>query len=187
MSAQLKPAVFLDRDGTIIEEKGYLDRTGAIVLYKSSVKALKRLREAGFSLVVVTNQSGVARGYFSLDVLHSINKKMKNMFLKSGIKLDGIYYCPHHPDDDCGCRKPEPGMIKRAAKELKIDLRRSYVIGDREHDVQLANKAGAKGILVLTGYGRRTFRKKLNIKPWAVCANLSAAANKILSNLQGTV
>jgi histidinol-phosphate phosphatase family protein len=157
-----KEAVFFDRDGTINEEVGYLSRLDQLVLYPTAARAIRMVNEAGMMAVVVTNQSGVARGIFDEAFLEKVHRRLQQMLADSGARIDRFYYCPHHPAEgrvpyvlDCDCRKPNPGMILRAARELHIDLGRSYMIGDTFRDVSAARRAGVTGILVRTGYGAR--------------------------------
>jgi D-glycero-D-manno-heptose 1,7-bisphosphate phosphatase len=154
------PAVLLDRDGTLIEEAGYIDRIARMRLFPYTIDALRVLQTAGFRLVVVTNQAGVARGIFGEAFVAEAHAWLREQFARGGVRIDGVYYCPHHPDatvqhyrQKCECRKPQPGMALRAAIELGLDLERSYVVGDKWLDVGLANATGAQGILVRTGYG----------------------------------
>lgn len=155
-----KGAVFFDRDGTINEEVGYLSRLDQLVLYPAAARAVRMVNEAGMAAIVVTNQSGVARGIFDEAFLDEVHRRMQQMLNDSGARIDRFYYCPHHPKEgqapyvlDCDCRKPNPGMILRAARELHIDLGRSYMVGDTLRDVSAARRAGVMGILVRTGYG----------------------------------
>ncbi len=153
-------AVFFDRDGTINEEVGYLSSLDQLAIYPVSYEAVRRVNEAGMKAVVITNQSGVARGFFPeafLDVLH---RRMRELLAEEGAFIDGFYYCPHHPTEGsdtyrrkCNCRKPEIGMLTAAAQELDIDLERSYLIGDHASDMEAARRASAKGIMVRTGHG----------------------------------
>ena len=159
----MKPAVFLDRDGTLIEERGYLDRLDLIAPFPWASSALRRLRDAGYALVLVTNQAGVARGYFDEAFVQEAHRHLAAMLAADGAVLDGYYYCPHHPDGTvagyrrtCRCRKPGPGMVEQAAADLGLDVARSFVVGDKWLDVELAANAGARGILVRTGYGAGT-------------------------------
>jgi D-glycero-D-manno-heptose 1,7-bisphosphate phosphatase len=161
MTAKKNPAVFLDRDGTICEEVGYLDSVDRFRLLPRSSAAIKILNEQGFKAVVITNQSGVARGYFSESRLKEIHRELERRLREDGASLDAIYYCPHHPLEGeppyrlvCECRKPNPGLVLQAAKELDIDLPASYAIGDRFADLACGQRVGAKGVLVLTGYGK---------------------------------
>lgn len=158
-------AVFLDRDGTISEEVEYLDNADMLRLLPRAAEAVRGINESGLLAIVVTNQSGVARGYFSEDVLKDVHNRMEQLLKTEGAHLDAIYYCPHHPKVglpeyvmDCDCRKPKTGMIKSASKDLKIEVGDSYVVGDKIIDIELAHKAGAKGILVMTGYGREELK-----------------------------
>jgi histidinol-phosphate phosphatase family protein len=147
----LRPAVFLDRDGTIIDETGYLADPGGITFYPGVPEALKRLRDRGYILVVITNQSGVGRGFFGEETALAVNLAMLRMLGEKGVDLDAIYYCPHHPEDNCLCRKPDLLMVQRALKDLVIDVSHSWVVGDIDKDVQTGIKAGLRPILVETG------------------------------------
>ena len=141
-------AVFIDRDDTIAKDVPYCPEPKDLVLVPGAGKAIKRLNDAGFLVIVVTNQSGVARGYFDERTLHEIHEKMKKDLAKSGAKVDGIYYCPHLPEAGCRCRKPEVGMVMQALEDFPIDLSSSYVVGDSEHDMDLGRRIGAKPIQV---------------------------------------
>lgn len=151
----MRPAVFLDRDGTVIEEVGHLGEPDGVVLLPGAPAALRRLSEAGFALVLVTNQAGVARGYFTEEEVQAVNARVSEMLLVEGVKLDGTYYCPHHPDftGPCDCRKPEPGMLLSAARDLDLDLTGSWMVGDHPFDAGAATAAGARPIVVRTGHG----------------------------------
>jgi len=142
--------VFLDRDGTLNYDPGYLKVAAELKLLTGVGPALARLKGAGARLVVITNQSGVGRGIFTLKDLEAIHARLEGLLEQEGVALDAIYFCPHHPDDGCHCRKPEVGMVERAASELHLDLRRSYLIGDHARDIQLAHRVGAKAILTTT-------------------------------------
>jgi D-glycero-D-manno-heptose 1,7-bisphosphate phosphatase len=161
----MKAAVFLDRDGTIIEEAGYLDRLDLIALYPWSGAALRSLRNAGYALVVVTNQGGVARGYFDEPFVRAAHARLDTMLRDEGVTIDGYYFCPHDPAGTiqgychvCDCRKPAAGLVHMAARDLALDVPRSFVVGDKWKDVELAQNAGARGVLVRTGYGRSVER-----------------------------
>lgn len=183
------PAVFLDRDGTLIREKNYLRRIKDVQLIGGVVPALKQLRKAGFKLIMVTNQSGIARGYFTEDKLLRIHDHFQRMLERRGVRLDGIYYCPHLPDDGCSCRKPRLGMIRQAAKEHHIDVRASYCIGDHPGDFLLGQNMGGKGIFVLTGHGAREQEKIAasdgKLAPDHTAKNMPAAARWILGDRTG--
>ncbi|MBU3917836.1 HAD family hydrolase [bacterium] len=154
-------AVFLDRDGVLIHEVHYLSRLDQIKLFDDVPDGLIQLKSAGFKLILVTNQSGVARGYFDEKFVHQANDYLNNLLitLKSG--LDAIYYCPHHPEGKppyniaCDCRKPAAGMIQKAVKEHNIDSQQSFVIGDKVSDIELAINSDTQGILLKTGHGKK--------------------------------
>jgi D-glycero-D-manno-heptose 1,7-bisphosphate phosphatase len=153
-------ALFLDRDGTLIEEVGYLDRPERVQLYPWSVDAIRALNRAGVRAVLVSNQSGVARGFFSEAVVERVHARIADLLAAGGAAIDAYYYCPHHPDGKvaayaraCECRKPGRGLVDRAVRELGVDPAKSFTVGDRWLDVGLAKAVGARGILVRTGYG----------------------------------
>ena len=157
------PAIFLDRDGTINEDIGYVSRPEDLIIYPWAAEAIRLVNESGMKALVITNQSGIARGLYTEQTLHDIHGRLRDQLARDGAQVDGIYYCPHHPriGDDryrqfCDCRKPNPGMLLQAAREHSVDLSCSFVIGDKSSDMNLATNAGAKGVLVLTGYGRET-------------------------------
>lgn len=144
----MKKAVFLDRDGTINIDVGYLGEPEGLVFIRGAKEGVRLLKKKGFLVFIVTNQSGVGRGYFSLESLKSINEKMLHEFGKNRIHIDGIYYCPHHPRERCKCRKPQPKIVKDIAKRFKINLERSYFIGDKLIDVQTGKNAGCRTVLI---------------------------------------
>ena len=143
--------VFLDRDGTLNRDTGYVRSAQELELLPAVPESLARLNQAGARLVLITNQSGIARGLLTIDSLRAIHEDLCARLQQGGARLDAIYYCPHHPDDQCGCRKPQIGMITRAVSDLDLDLARSYVVGDQTRDVELARRIGARSILVTTG------------------------------------
>jgi D-glycero-D-manno-heptose 1,7-bisphosphate phosphatase len=183
-------AVFLDRDGTISEEVGYVNHVSRLQLYPWSAEAIRKLNRAGRPVIVVTNQSGVARGYFSEELVREVHRKMIVELAAHGARVDGIYYCPHHPTGqlqayrmDCRCRKPLPGMLEEAAQRFHIDLGSSYVVGDGYRDMQLGFNAGTHTILVLTGYGRGEYehhRHRWPRRPDWTAENLQEAVDIIL-------
>ncbi len=180
-----RPVVFLDRDGTINEEVGYLNHLSRFRLLPRAAEGIRLLKEAGFAVVVITNQSGIARGFFPKTLVEEVHALMQELLAREGAILDGIYYCPHHPEEGCYCRKPRPGLVERAAQELGLDLSRAYVVGDRFTDLQLAKNIKAKGVLVLTGYGRGEhlyYLPRLGLKPDLVAEDLFEAAQKIISH-----
>ena len=154
------PAIFIDRDGTLSEEVGYINHLSRFRLLPFAVDAVRLVNRSGFLAVLVTNQAGVARGYFPESLVDDVHRTVKEKLAAGGAHLDGIFYCPHHPSageppyrQDCECRKPRPGLLRAAAKELDIDLTRSWMIGDRHPDLIVAWAVGASGALVRTGYG----------------------------------
>lgn len=183
-------AIFLDRDGTVAEEVGYINHLSRFRLYPWSAEAIRRINAAGLAAVVVTNQAGAARGYFPEELIVQVNEKMKQMLAAAGAHLDGVYYCPHHPDageppyrQRCGCRKPQPGLLERAVRELNLSLAGSAVIGDRYMEVEMAHRLGLRAALVLTGYGRGELeygRQKWPRPPDWLAENLLEAVDKIL-------
>jgi len=179
-----RPAVFFDRDGTLIDERGYLGDPSRLRFYPSAVPALRRLQKAGFLLVVVSNQSGVARGYFSLDDMNKVNARFLKILRGAGVRMAGTYFCPHAPDGGCACRKPRPGMPRRAARELNIDLKKSFMVGDQARDMELARAIGATGLLVMTG-GGRSVRPRAAALGAKTTSNASTAAAWILARRGG--
>lgn len=184
-------AVFLDRDGTLIEEVGYLDRPERVELYPYSADAIRALNRAGVRIVLVTNQSGVARGFFAESVVQTVHDHIARLLADAGAHIDAYYYCPHHPDGKiaryarvCDCRKPGRGLVDRAIGELGIDPHRSFAVGDRWLDIALAKTVGARGILVRTGYGLTEEMRPVNgLAADAVVDNLIGAASWVLQNL----
>jgi D-glycero-D-manno-heptose 1,7-bisphosphate phosphatase len=184
------PAVFLDRDGTISEEVGYINHLDRLQLYPWSAEAIRKLNRADRPVIVVTNQSGVARGYFTEELLHGVHQKIALELAARGARVDAIYYCPHHPTApleayrvNCRCRKPLIGMVEEAAKRFHIDLGSSYVVGDSYRDMQLGFHAGARTILVMTGYGRGEYeyqRHRWPRLPDRIAENLLEAVDIIL-------
>ncbi len=205
----LRKAVFLDRDGTVSEEIGYIgpEAMQRYALIPGAAAGIRALRAAGYLAVLVTNQSGVARGYYDAAQVHAVQDRLAELLAGKGTALDMVRYCPHHPDPrskpdngetapgmkpatpvpalavDCACRKPKPGMVLDAARELGLDLSRSWVIGDKAADLGLAANAGCRGILVLTGYGEKTLAqlKAQGREPARVARDLARAAELILA------
>jgi|LSQX01.2.fsa_nt_gb D-glycero-D-manno-heptose 1,7-bisphosphate phosphatase len=149
-------AIFLDRDGVIIEEKGFVFEPDDVVLVDAAPEAIIRMSSMGLKIVVLTNQSGIGRGLFNEASYKKVLRRMVQLLKKSGASLDGVYHCPHAPWEGCDCRKPKPDLALKAAKDLGISLSRSFVVGDKRSDMELARTIGSKGILVRTGYGLRT-------------------------------
>ena len=157
----MKRAVFIDRDGTISEEVGYINHPSRFRVFPYAAAAIKHLNDNGWLAIVVTNQAGVARGYFSEGMIQTVHAAMTEELENGGARLDAIYYCAHHPSVgelpyrfDCDCRKPKPGLISRAARDFDIELAASWMVGDRYSDIELARNAGVQSMFVLSGYGR---------------------------------
>jgi D-glycero-D-manno-heptose 1,7-bisphosphate phosphatase len=187
-------AVFMDRDGTINEETGYLKDPCDLNILPRALDAIRLINENQIKAVVITNQSGVARGYFTEEMVEKIHVRLRELLVENGVCLDGIYYCPHHPEfgtseyrKKCNCRKPAPGMLNMASAELEIDLSHSYVIGDKLTDIEPAYKVGAKGILVLTGYGKEqmeSLNERSKRQPHYIARDILEAVNWILHDLR---
>ena len=184
-------AVFLDRDGTMIEDVGYLDRLERLKLFPYTIDAVRLLNAAGYKVVVVTSQNGVANGVLTEEFLAEAHAHLSEMFRAAGAKVDGFYYCPHSPHasveryrTDCECRKPKPGMILAAARDHGIDLSTSIVIGDRWRDIEMGLAAGTKAILVETGYGRtEATRRPGYLPPVPVAGTLIEAVSLVLKGV----
>jgi D,D-heptose 1,7-bisphosphate phosphatase len=187
--ANTRPALLLDRDGTVIVEKDYLHDPDEVELEKGVVTALKMAQETGLAIVIVSNQSGIARGIFTHDDVQKVNARMLELLAVEGVDVDAVYYCPHHPHGSvnefsipCECRKPAAGMAEEAARELGIDLRRSFMVGDMVRDVDLGRVVGARSFLVRTGYGKG---EEPHFRDWringegSVCENLLEAVEHI--------
>lgn len=179
MTAPTRRFVLIDRDGTINVEKHYLSDPDQLELYPGVGPALRRLQQAGFGLAVITNQSGIARGYFDLARLDAIHDRLKQLLAAEGVTVDGIYICPHGPDDDCACRKPLPGMAEQAMAEHGFDPAKAVMIGDKEVDVELGLAIGAQTFLVRTGHGHKHVA---GTKAHHVVDDLAAAVDVILGD-----
>jgi D-glycero-D-manno-heptose 1,7-bisphosphate phosphatase len=189
----VRPAVFLDRDGTIIEDVGYLRRLDQLSLFPWSVDAIRALNRAGLPVVVTTNQAGIARGLFTEAFVEETHRELENRIEAGGARIDAYYYCPHHPTKGvvvefsraCDCRKPGCGMVDRATRDLQLDPARSFVVGDTWLDVGMAQAAGARAVLVRTGAGAEQERSQPeDLRADAIVDNLAAAASWILLNLK---
>jgi len=186
-------AVFLDRDGTVTAEVGYVTAPDQLRLLPGSAAAIRRINEAGLLAIVVTNQSGVARGLFDEGLVDEVHALLRRQLAGEGARLDGIYVCAHHPSlgeppwrQDCDCRKPKPGLLTRAAREHGVELASSYMVGDSARDLEAARRAGAMPVLVLTGYGRDDLRDRIgplgmDAQPAYVAEDLRDAVEWILS------
>ena len=184
--AEKKPAVFLDRDGTINVDKHYLHKIADFEFIPGAVQAIKTLKKAGYVVVVVTNQSGVARGYFDLEDVNLLHDHIQKELADSRTGIDAFYICPHHPEKgigtfrkECDCRKGRPGLLLQASRDLDIDLQRSFMIGDKIADIEAGEKAGCQTILVLTGYGQESLQQ-IDENRVTVCRDLAAAVELIL-------
>lgn len=190
-----RAAVFIDRDGTLTEEIGYVNHPRRLRLLPRSAEAIRRLNASGVAAVVVTNQAGIARGYFSEDVLRATNAALVAQLEALGARLDGLYVCPHHPTEGeppyraaCDCRKPAPGLLTRAAADLDLDLAASTMVGDMATDLVAARRAGARAVLVLTGYGLGEWeyrRERFPVPPDHVAGDLLDAVEWALAGRPG--
>ena len=193
MATEPRPAVFLDRDGTLLEERDYLADPDQVHFLPGAVAAVQRLRRAGWPVVLVTNQSGIARGLYTLAQYRAVQARVDELLARAGAPVDATYYCPHHPDftGPCDCRKPGPGMYQAAERDLGVALERSWYVGDKVSDVVPALGFGGRGILVKTGYGADEERRlppgvvvaggAREVPPYVVVADdLAAAADLIL-------
>ncbi|HVF27242.1 MAG TPA: HAD family hydrolase [Pyrinomonadaceae bacterium] len=184
-------AVFIDRDGTISEEVGYVNHPSRYRVFPYSAEAIRLLNGAGYLAVLVTNQAGVARGYFAEEMIGIVHNILTEELERGAARLDAIYYCPHHPSVgevpyrlDCECRKPRPGLIRRAVEDFDIDAAQSWIIGDRFSDIELARNAGVRAAFVLSGYGRGEWehqRQSWKFGPDVVADDLLAAVKMILA------
>jgi histidinol-phosphate phosphatase family protein len=178
-----RPVVFLDRDGTLIVEKHYLHDPLQVELLPQTIAGLKKLQNADFRFIVITNQSGIGRGLFTLDAVFEVHNHIDQLLAKHGLKITAYYICPHLPDDGCDCRKPKPMLALRAADEFSINIARSFMIGDKACDIDLGHNMGATTILVKTGYGIEELRQN-TCSPHFICDNLDDAAEAIILHHQ---
>ena len=190
----MRAAVFLDRDGTMIHDVGYLNRVEDLCWYASTIDAVRLLNRAGFLVFVTTNQAGIGLGLLDESILERLHGEMTRVLDAEGARIDGWFHCPHHPGAviealrmECTCRKPQPGMIQQAQARFEFDLERSFVVGDKMADVGLATGVGARGVLVRTGYGEDVVRQHGGTVPGAalVAANLMEATSWILGQRAG--
>lgn len=180
-----KPYVLLDRDGTINVDVNYLSKPEDLALIPGAAAGLRKLKDHGFGLVVVTNQSGIARGYFSESDLSDIHARLVQILAEEGVFLDGIYVCPHGPEDGCDCRKPSLGMVQKAVGHLGFDPALAFMVGDKAADIKLGQAMGGRAVLVRTGYGADVASEyesgKRTPPPDAIVDDLAAAAGWILT------
>jgi D-glycero-D-manno-heptose 1,7-bisphosphate phosphatase len=189
-----QPAVFFDRDGTLSREVGYVNHVRRIEAISGGPEAVKRLNDAGIPVVVVSNQAGAARGYFPQSLIDEVNAELSRQYELKGAHFDAIYYCPHLKGSnapefnvECDCRKPKTGMVDQAAAELDLDLWRSFMVGDKYSDVQLGFAMNAKGILVMTGYGRgelQWFQDGWHRMPDLIAEDLTEVVDYVLKKLE---
>lgn len=182
----MKRAVFLDRDGTINVDLGYLSKPNGLVFIRGAKEGVRLLKDKGFLVFIVTNQSGVGRGYFSQQALEAINERMLDEFSKEGVHIDGIYYCPHHPRDRCKCRKPQPKIVKDIAQKLHIDLEHSYFVGDKLIDIQTGKNAGCRTVLINADSSSLIEEEDDWTTPDFVAKDLREAARWIIKNNRNT-
>ena len=174
-------ACFLDRDGVLVEEVNYLGSPEQVNIFPESIRALQLLKDNNYKVIVVTNQAGVARGFFTEDSISEVHKEIDRQLTKYKLNIDHYYYCPHHPDGtvkkyaiDCNCRKPMPGMILQAVKDYDIDISKSFLVGDKVSDLMAAENSGCSAILVETGHGKEHKKNALE-KSFSVFANIEQA------------
>ncbi len=178
-------AVFLDRDGTIARDINYCRRVEDFEILPTVPQAIRLLNENGFKVVVITNQSGIARGYFTEQTLGLIHKKMHDELARYKARVDAVYFCPHHPDEDCLCRKPKPALLQQAAAEMGIDFTLSYMLGDRQMDIQAGKAVGCKTVLVITGSDREEYQL-INQAPDYIASSLYEAAEWIIRDMKSS-
>jgi D-glycero-D-manno-heptose 1,7-bisphosphate phosphatase len=188
---QFHRAIFIDRDGTLNEDIGYVSTPEQLILYPWASEAVRLINNSNYKAIVITNQSGIARGLYTEATLEAIHSRMFEQLARAGARIDDVYYCPHHPEAGgsryritCDCRKPNAGMLEAAAREHNIDLARSFVIGDKASDMKLADNVGARAALVMTGYGRETLAHpdRWPCKPAIVAENLLDAVRQVLDS-----
>jgi D-glycero-D-manno-heptose 1,7-bisphosphate phosphatase len=192
----LRSAIFLDRDGTVTDEVGYINHISRAKIYPYAAEAVRLLKSTGLPVIIVTNQSGVGRGYFTEEIVGEVHRMVQETLQAAGTSIDAFYYCPHHPSavvagyrQECGCRKPGTGMPEEAAERFGIELSASYVVGDTYRDMQMGFNIGARTVLLMTGYGRGEYEYRRT--GWArmpdlVAENLLEAARLILQELNAT-
>lgn len=177
-------AIFLDRDGTLNKEVMYAHKEEDYALLPGVIEGLRSLKEKGFLFFIITNQAGIGRGIFKEEDMHLFNKLLLSDLESAGIHIEKLYFCPHHPDDGCDCRKPEPRWVFEAAKEFAIDLTKSYMLGDHKSDMLMARNAGIKAVFLLTGHGKEEFEEGMDVD--VVAEDFSQATRWILDdNRQG--
>ena len=194
--SKLRPAIFLDRDGTVTDEVGYINHISRAKVYPFAAEAVRMLKSTGLPVIIVTNQSGVGRGYFTEEIIGQVHRMVQQTLQDAGTSIDAYYYCPHHPSavvadyrQECRCRKPGTGMPEAAAEEFGIDLSRSYMVGDTYRDMKMGFGIGARTVMLMTGYGRGEYeyrRGEWPRMPDLIAENLLDAAQIILQELNAT-
>lgn len=194
--SNLRPAIFLDRDGTVTDEVGYINHISRAKVYPFAAEAVRMLKSTGLPVIIVTNQSGVGRGYFTEEIVGQVHSMVQDTLQAAGTSIDAFYHCPHHPGAvvekyrrECRCRKPGTGMPEEAAEKFGIDLSRSYVVGDTYRDMKMGFAIGARTIMLMTGYGRGEYeyrRGEWSRMPDLMAENLLEAAKLILQELKTT-
>jgi D-glycero-D-manno-heptose 1,7-bisphosphate phosphatase len=187
----MRQAVFLDRDGVINEEVNYLSEPDQLRLIPGAREAIARLNETGLPVIVITNQAGVARGYYPEAQIEVVHAALSHQLAQAGAHIDRYYYCPHHPTEgqppyrmECNCRKPKPGLLLQAAQDFDLELAQCYVVGDNRSDIELSQYLKCRAILVLTGHGAQVWQTWMNpFHPWQVVKDLSAAVDSILAEV----
>src|SRR5262245_33388569 len=177
-------AIFMDRDGTVSEEIGYMYDAGLYRPFPWTGPAIRKINESGMKAILITNQSGVERGYFTESTVHEVHDLLQSELSRHSARLDAIYFCPHQPETGCACRKPKPGMLIRAQRDLGIDLSQSFMIGDRYLDVDVALAAGTRSVLLMTGNGQTEFEKYRDVprrQPDFIARNLLNAIESIVA------
>ena len=190
----LRPAIFLDRDGTVTDEVGYINHASRARIYPYAPEAVRMLKSTGLPVIIVTNQSGVGRGYFTEEIVQQVHNMVEDVLSAVGTSVDAFYYCPHHPAavvesyrQECRCRKPGTAMPEEAAKQFGIDLSRSYVVGDTYRDMKMGFAIGARTVMLMTGYGRGEYeyrRQEWSLMPDLIAEDLMEAAKLILQELK---
>ncbi|HEX5411458.1 MAG TPA: HAD family hydrolase [Terriglobia bacterium] len=194
---KLRPAIFLDRDGTVTDEVGYINHISRAKIYPYAPEAVRLLKSTGLPVIIVTNQSGVGRGYFNEELVDQVHRMVQDTLQAAGTSMDAFYFCPHHPGaviekyrQECRCRKPAPGMPEQAAEQFGIDLSASYVVGDTYRDMQMGFNIGARTVLLMTGYGRGEYeyrRQNWPRMPHVIAEDLLGAARLVLKELNAPV
>jgi len=170
--------LIVDRDGTLVVERPYLSHPDMVELLPTTAAGLRRFRALGFHIAVMTNQSGIGRGYFDIATLEAIHERLRSLLAAQGVGVDAVYFCPHTSDDGCRCRKPNDGMLRQAERDFGCDLRQAFVIGDKDVDIEAGRRVGATTLLVRTGHGE-TFAADPSLRPDYVVDDLFAAARVV--------